>query len=149
MVQSRLFVTFRGRCRTLDMAVIFESLSLSLHQSLPPSLPRSLARSPTHSLTHPLTHPPTHPLTHSLTTTTSTFITTITSLDPNASRFVDFLLLHYTSRPHIYTLFGVSCRDKFQSLWDGLCFHFSNHRVPMISSSSGFSLWPSESCALQ
>ena len=68
---------------------------------------RFRGRRPTHSLTLPLSHTLTHTRlhshshSHSLTTTATvttipTFITTITSLDPNASRSLHFLLMDLT-----------------------------------------------------
>ena len=61
------------------------SLSLSLSHS--PTLALTLTRTFTHSHAITLTHSPTHPLTHP---------PTITSMDPNASRSLNFLLIDLT-----------------------------------------------------
>ena len=102
------------------------SLSLTHTRSL--SLTHSLSLSHSHSHSHSHSLSVSHSLTHSLTTTATvttipTFITTITSLDPNASRSLDFLLIDLTrgslagiiERPHQGLFAKVACGREFRN----------------------------------
>ena len=76
----------------------FYSHSHSLALTLTDSLPRSLTHPLTHSLAHSLPRSLTHPPTRSL-----TIHHPPSPMDPNASRSLDFLLLHLQTS---HTLFG-------------------------------------------
>ena len=106
------------------------TLTLTLTHSHTLTLTHSLSLSHSHSHSHSLSLcvPFTHSLTHSLTTTATvttipTFITTITSLDPNASRSLDFLLIDLTrgslagiiERPHQGLFAKVACGREFRN----------------------------------
>ena len=122
----KIWLAGAGACR--DCALVAHTLTLTLTLALTHSLIHSPSRSHSHSHprshsrshSHPHSHSHSHSHSRSLTTTTtiSTFITTITSLDANASRSLDFLLLHLRPLDLTQTLLGVSYRDNLLFVGD-------------------------------
>ena len=88
------------------------TLTLTLTHTHSHSHSLSLTLTHTHSHSLSLSHSQSHSLTHHHRHHHRDFITTITSLGPNASRSLDFLLIDLT-HTHAHTLFGVSCQNSY------------------------------------